>query len=193
MYVPDEQTEALRDLERCRDAAKKAETTAKHQLSKFLLRQGRRWEGGSNWTLKHRDWIRRQTFDQEAHCRVLRDDVKALEDATERVERLTSDIEELVATTALAPLVTAMQSMRGIATISSVVVAAEIGDLRRFDSAKKFMSYVGLVPSEHSSGKRTRRGSITRLGRMSSRHDQATDMSAAFWSKPPGITSGRLR
>ena len=124
VYVPDEQTEALRDLERARAAAKKAETTARHQLSKFLLRQGRKWEGGSNWTLKHRAWIRQQAFKQEAHRRVLADAIKTLDDATERVERLTADIEELVSTTALAPLVTALQSLRGVATISSVTPSA---------------------------------------------------------------------
>jgi transposase len=95
---------------------------------------------------------------------VLRDYIKALEDATERVNALTQDIEELVAVSTLAPLVTALQSMRGVATISSVVVAAEIGDLRRSDKPGAFMSYLGLVPSEHSSGKRTQRGSITKTG-----------------------------
>ena len=190
VFVPDEQTEALRDLERAREAAKKAETTAKHQLSKFLLRQGRRWDGRSNWTLKHRAWIRQQTFEQEAHRRVLRDSIKTLEDATERVERLTGDIEELVATTALAPLVTALQSLRGVATVSSVVIAAEIGDLRRFDSAKALMAYVGLVPSEHSSGKRTRRGSITKTG---NRHVRRILVEAAWHYFRPAAMSQALR
>ncbi len=113
VYVPDEETEALRDLERARTAAKNAETTAKHQLSKFLLRHGRRWDGGSNWTLKHRAWIRQQEFVQEAQRRVLRDYLKALDDATERVERLTQDIKEIVEVSALAPLVKALQAMRG--------------------------------------------------------------------------------
>lgn len=164
VYVPDAETEALRDLERARDAAKSAETTAKHQLSKFLLRHGRRWQGGSNWTLKHFAWIHQQSFEHEAQRRVLRDYIKSLEDAKERVGRLTDDMAELIATSTLAPLATGMQAMRGVATVSSVVVAAEIGDLRRFKSAKSFMAFVGLVPSESSSGKRTQRGSITKTG-----------------------------
>jgi len=164
VYVPDADVEALRDLERARDAAKKAETTAKHQLGKFLLRNGRVWDGGSNWTLKHKAWIRRQTFSHEAHKRVLRDYIKSLDDASERVDRLTKDIEELVEKSTLAPLVKALQSLRGVATISSVVIAAEIGDLRRFASAGQFMAFVGLVPSESSSGQKTQRGSITKTG-----------------------------
>lgn len=190
VYVPDEQTEALRDLERARAAAKRMETTAKQQLAKFLLRQGRRWEGGSNWTLKHRAWIRQQRFEQEAHRRVLADAIKTLEDATERVERLTADIEELVTTTALAPLVTAFQALRGVATISSVTVAAEIGDLRRFPTAKQFMAYVGLVTSEHSSGKRTQRGAITKTG---NKHVRRILVEAAWHYIRPAAMSQALR
>ncbi len=190
VYVPDEETEALRDLERARGAAKKAETTCKQQLGKFLLRHGRRFDGGSNWTQRHFAWIRRQTFEHESQRRVLRDYLKALEDATERVERLMSDIEELVETSTLAPLVTALQAMRGVATVSSVVIAAEIGDLRRFDSAGAFMSYVGLVPSESSSGKRKQRGSITKTG---NRHVRRILVEAAWHYFRPANMSKVLR
>jgi len=190
VYVPDEATEALRDLERARTAAKHAETTAKHQLSKFLLRHGRRWNGGSNWTLKHKAWIQQQTFDHEAQRRVLRDYCKALDDATERVDRLTEDIEELIEVSTLAPLAKALQSMRGVATISSVVIVAEIGDLRRFDSAGAFMSFVGLVPSESSSGKRTRRGAITKTG---NKHVRRILVEAAWHYFRPAQMSRVLR
>ena len=190
VYVPDADVEALRDLERARTAAKNAETTTKHQLGKFLLRHGRRWTGASNWTVKHHAWIRQQRFEHEAQRRVLRDYIKALDDATERVNRLTNDIEELVATSTLAPLVTALQSMRGVATISSVVVAAEIGDLRRFDSAGAFMSFVGLVPSESSSGKRTQRGSITKTG---NKHVRRILIEAAWHYFRPATMSRELR
>jgi len=190
VYVPDEDTEALRDLERARDAAKKAETTTKHQLGKFLLRHGRRFDGGSNWTVKHLVWVRQQSFEHEAHRRVLRDYLKSLEDATERVKRLTADMAELIETSTLAPLVTALQSLRGVATISSVVIAAEIGDLRRFDTAGAFMSFVGLVPSENSSGQQTRRGSITRTG---NRHVRRILVEAAWHYFKPIRMSKPLR
>jgi transposase len=163
VYVPDEAVEAIRDLERARDDAKCAERVARHQLSKFLLRHDRHWEY-TTWTVKHRDWIRAQKFDHPAQQVTLVDYLKSVEDATERVDRLTAQMEELVQETVLAPLVKALQAFRGISVVSAVTIAAEVGDLRRFGSARQFMSYVGLVPSEDSSGQRRRQGSITRCG-----------------------------
>jgi transposase len=163
VYVPDEAVEAIRDLERARDDAKCAERVARHQLSKFLLRHDRRWEY-TTWTVKHRDWIRTQKFAFPAQQRVLEDYLKAVEDLAERVERLTAQVEELVQETTLAPLVKALQAFRGISVVSAVTIAAEAGDLRRFATASQFMSYVGLVPSEDSTGKRRRQGAITRCG-----------------------------
>ena len=186
VYVPDEATEALRDLERARNAAKKAETVARHQLGKFLLRHGRRWTGGSNWTCRHMAWIRSQTFEHEAQTRVLHDAIRTLDDATERVRRLMADIEELIEISTLAPLVKALQSLRGVATLSAVVIAAEIGDLRRFDSAGAFMSYLGLVPSENSTGSSQRKGRITRTG---NRHVRRILVEAAWhYLKPPNMS-----
>jgi transposase len=163
VYVPDEAVEAIRDLERARDDAKCAERVARHQLSKFLLRHDRHWDG-TTWTVKHRDWIRTQEFAYPAQRRVLEDYLKTVEDLAERVERLTAQVEELVQETTLAPLVKALQAFRGVSVVSAVTIAAEAGDLRRFATARQFMSYVGLVPSEDSSGKRRRQGAITRCG-----------------------------
>lgn len=163
VYVPDEAVEAIRDLERARDDAKCAERVARHQLSKFLLRHDRHWDK-STWTVKHRDWIRTQKFDCPAQQRVLEDYLKTVEDLAERVERLTAQMAELVEETTLAPLVKALQAFRGVSVVSAVTIAAEVGDLRRFATASQFMSYVGLVPSEDSTGKRRRQGAITRCG-----------------------------
>jgi transposase len=163
VHVPDEAVEAIRDLERARDDARCAERAARHQLSKFLLRHDRRWEG-TTWTRRHQDWIRAQEFVHAAQQRVLEDYLKAVEDLAERVERLTAQMEELVQETTLAPLVQALQAFRGISVVSAVTIAAEAGDLRRFATASQFMSYVGLVPSEDSTGKRKRQGAITRCG-----------------------------
>jgi transposase len=163
VYVPEEAVEAIRDLERARDDAKCAERVARHQLSKFLLRHDRHWEG-TNWTKKHMDWIRGQRFAHAAQQRVLEDYLKTVEDLAERVERLTQQMAELVQATTLAPLVKALQAFRGISVVSAVTIAAEAGDLRRFKTARQFMSYVGLVPSEDSSGQRKRQGAITRCG-----------------------------
>ena len=164
VYVPAEAVEAIRDLERARGAAKNAERAARHQLSKFLLRHERHWEG-TTWTQKHRDWIRAQKFDYAAQQRVLEDYLKAVEDLAERVSRLTELLEALVQETVLAPLVKALQAFRGISVVSAATIAAEAGgDLKRFATASQFMSYVGLVPSEDSTGKRRRQGAITRCG-----------------------------
>lgn len=164
VYVPDEATEAMRDLERARDDAKKAERVARHQLGKFLLRHGRRYTGKTAWTVKHLDWIRAQQFEQEAQQRVLEDYLRTVGDQSERVERLTKSIVELIESWSLRPLVKALQALRGISVVSATVLAAELGDLMRFESAPKLMGYVGLVPSEHSSGEGRRLGRITRAG-----------------------------
>jgi len=166
IHVLDEQTEAMRDLERARDDAKNAERVARHQLSKFLLRHGRISPPSKNksWSAKHMDWVRTQQFEQEAHNRVLPEYVRAVEEAGARVERLTKDIVELVESWHLKPLVTALQAMRGIKVLTAVIVAAEVGDMARFSTAPQLMAYLGLVPSEHSSGASQKRGGITRTG-----------------------------
>jgi transposase len=164
VHVPDAATEAMRDLERAREDAKRAERVARHQLTKFMLRQGRHYTGKTAWTGMHLDWIRNQKFDHEAHNRVLADYVQAVERATERVALLTKDIEELVESWSLKPLVKGLQALRGIQMISAVIIAAEIADFARFTSAPELMGYLGLVPSEHSSGASKTRGPITRTG-----------------------------
>jgi transposase len=163
VHVPEAAVEAIRDLERARDDAKCAERVVRHQLSKFLLRQDRRWEGPT-WTQKHQDWIRTQQFAYPAQQRVLEDYLKTVEDLAERVARLTAAMEEFVQDTVLAPLVKALQAFRGVSLVSAVTIAAEVGDLRRFATPGQFMSYVGLVPSEDSTGQRRRQGRITRCG-----------------------------
>jgi transposase len=164
VWVPDEKTEALRDLERSRDDAKNAERVARHQLAKFLLRNERVYREGRSWTLKHTAWLKQQKFDDPCKQCVMDDYRQAAEDATERVKRLSVDIELFVQRTALEPLIRAFMAFRGIKTLSAVVIAAEIGDLRRFQSARQFMAFLGLVPSEHSSGKSIKRGPLTRTG-----------------------------
>jgi transposase len=164
VHVPDEAVEAIRDLERARDDAKRAERVARHQLSKFLLRQERHWEG-TTWTKKHLDWIRGQQFTAPAQQWVLKDYLKTVEDLAERVGRLTTTLATLVEDTVLAPLVKALQAFRGFNVVSAATIAAETGgDLRRFATARQYMCFVGLVPSEDSTGQRRRQGRITRCG-----------------------------
>jgi transposase len=161
--IPAAETEAMRDVERARDDAKNAERTVRHQLDKFLLRHGRIWSR-TKWTRLHWSWIKEQAFPAEASRRVMADNIRAVEEATARVQRLEKDIEELVETWSLAPLVRALQALRGIRLIAAVILAAEVGDFARFVAPRRFMAYLGQVPSEDSSGQRRHQGRITRTG-----------------------------
>ncbi|HMB07380.1 MAG TPA: IS110 family transposase [Isosphaeraceae bacterium] len=164
IHVPDEATEAIRDLERAREDAKRTEQVARHQLTKFLLRHERWYEGKVNWNTAHLAWIGTEQFAQPSQQKVLTDYLVAVEQATERVKRLTVDLSEQVEPWKLAPLVKAFQALRGIDLVSAVTIVAEIEDFARFAQAKDLMAFVGLVPSEHSSGGSRRQGRITRTG-----------------------------
>ena len=164
VWVPSEGTEALRDLERSRDDAKNAERVARHQLSKFLLRNDRKFDEGRAWTQRYQQWLLKQKFDDPCKQCVMDDYVKAVDDATERVKRLSKEIEGFVSKSTLEPLILDLMCFRGISTLSAVIIAAEIGDLRRFKTARQFMAFLGLVPSEQSSGKSIKRGPLTRTG-----------------------------
>lgn len=163
IHVPDEACEAMRDLLRSREDAKRAQLRARHQLSKFLLRHGRRWPK-SNWTLQHLEWVSQQSFEHPAQARVLEECLQAVEEATARIWRFDAMLAELVSGTEQAELIEALQAFRGIRLLTAASIAFELGDIRRFPSAKKLMSYLGTTPSEDSSGDRVRRGGITKAG-----------------------------
>ena len=164
VQVPEAQTEAMRDLERARDDAKNTERQVRQQLDKFLLRHGRKWSKITKWTAGHLTWIREQEFSQEALRRVRDDYLQTVEVAGERVARLTADIGELVEQWTLRPLVKGLQALRGVDLITATVLAAEIGDFQRFKKPTQLMAYLGLIPSEHSSGQSVKKGGITRTG-----------------------------
>jgi transposase len=170
VFIPDEQTEAIRDLERAREDAKKAERVVRHQLSKFLLRHGRCYPGKTTWNEAHRAWIAKQAFAEPAQQHVLADGLAAVETATLRCQQLTTRLRELTAGWRLAPLVQALQAMRGVEFVTAVTLAAEVGDFRRFAKADDFMGYVGLIPSEQTSGPHRRGGPITKTGNAHVRH-----------------------
>ena len=167
VWVPDEGSEALRDLMRTREAAKQDQLRARHRLSKFLLRSGQRPPSGIRpWTRSYLIWVAQLRFTQMAQEATRLDYLHEVEHMRERVERLEQAITEAVklASPALQQVINDLQALRGIADISAVTIAAELGQVSRFDSARQLMGYCGAVPSEHSSGKRTRRGSITKTG-----------------------------
>jgi len=164
VWVPDVETEAMRDLLRARDAAKRAERVARQQLDKFLLRQGRVYPGKTKWTYRHGEWIKTQKFELAAHQRLLSDALHTVQEAGERVARLMADVADLLPQWSLAPLVKELQAFRGIDLVTAAALVAEVGDFTRFSQASQFMAFVGLVPSEHSSGGSRRVGHITKTG-----------------------------
>lgn len=165
VHVSDEDTEAMKDLSRAREDALEAKQRARQQLSGFLLRHGRAYPSGKKQGTKaHLEWAKRQEFATEAQQRVLRDYVAAYEAAQDREKKLSTDIEQLVETWKLAPLVHALCALRGVQLLTATTVAAEIGDFQRFGSAPQFASFLGLAPSEDSTGERQVRGSITKAG-----------------------------
>jgi transposase len=170
VFIPDEQTEAIRDLERAREDAKKSERVAQHQLSKFLLRHGRRYPGKTTWNDAHRAWIAQVAFAEPAQQHVLADGLATVEAATLRCRQLTDRLRELTEAWRLAPLVKAFQALRGVEFVTAVTFAAEVGDFRRFAKAGDFMGYVGLIPSEQTTGDRRRQGPITKTGNAHVRH-----------------------
>jgi transposase len=167
VWVPDEGSEALRDLVRAREAAKQDQLRAHHRLSKFLLRTGQRPAPGVKaWTQHYLAWVRQIHFAQVAQEATRLDYLHEVEHMAERVKRLEEAITDAVklASSELQEVIRGLQALRGIAQISAVTIAAELGQISRFDSPRQLMGYSGAVPSEDSSGKRTQRGNITKTG-----------------------------
>jgi transposase len=168
VWVPDGAHEALRDLVRARLAAKKDQLRARHRLSKFLLRHGRRPRAGVRaWTTAYFTWLKKEVrFDQPGQEATLADYLHEVEHARERIARLEVAIDEAIKTMPerLRLVVEALQALRGIAKISAVTVVAELGEISRFKKPRQLMGYSGIVSREHSSGEHTRRGSITKTG-----------------------------
>jgi transposase len=142
---------------------------SRQQLLSFLLRHGRTYKAGKNWTQRHRSWLAGQTFQQQAHQIVFQDYVEAVWTSQERRDALVERITAMVANWSLGPLVEALRGLRGLDLLSAATFIATTGDLTRFESPRMLMSYLGLVPSEHSSGGSIRRGGITKTGNREAR------------------------
>jgi transposase len=167
VFVPSAEHEAMRDLVRAREAAKTDELRARHRVGKFLLRQGKYPPAGCRaWTLTYWRWLRTLKLEHAAHNVTLLDYVTELEHQTARIERLEKAIDDALAGApqALKAVAEALQSLRGVAKLTAITLAVEVGSFRRFERATQLMSYTGMVPSERSSGARERRGAITKAG-----------------------------
>jgi transposase len=190
VYVPRVEDEAMRDLCRARIDAKSAERKARQQLGAFLLRSGLRYTGKTLWSLAHWRWISDIKMPHFAQQITLQEYVDAVRSCGERVDRMTEQIRQLSAQWRLNPVVEAIQALRGVSLVVAATTVAELGDLSRFDHPRYLMAYLGLVPSEHSSGESTKRGGITKTGNSNARRM----LVEAAWSyRLPARVSRRLR
>lgn len=167
VWVPDAAHEALRDLVRAREAAKKDELRARHRLGKFLLRSGRRApEGVVAWGKAHRGWLDGVSFERPEQEAVLLDYRHEVDHAVGRVERLERALEEAVERVPASQraVIEGLQALRGVSKVTAVTVFSEVGELSRFDRPRLLMGYTGMVSSEDSSGERIKRGPIARTG-----------------------------
>ena len=165
VWVPDKMQEAFRDLARCREDMKNMQRQARQRLSSFLLRHGRIYRGGkSKWTQAHFKWMETLKFDNSIQQIVFEEYVNVVKQAEKRVSELEEEMRKSAENWHFAPVIKSLMALRGINFISAMTIIAELGDITRFDSPRQFMSYLGLVPSEYSSGSTQRRGGITKTG-----------------------------
>ncbi|WP_408006341.1 IS110 family transposase [Pseudalkalibacillus sp. A8] len=165
VWVPDEDHEALRDLIRARHDAREDLQSSRQRLMHFLLRHEiRPPQGVRNWSVKHREWLKRLTFERASQRIVFQEYLHAIYEVEERMKRLEAQIHEEAIQSEHAPVIQALQTLRGVAEVTAVTLVAEIGQFSRFSNPRQLMSYAGLVPKEYSSGSSRWQGSITKTG-----------------------------
>jgi transposase len=165
VWVPDQEQERMRDLSRARGDMKGHERRARQQLNAFLLRHGHHWpRGKQRWTKAHENWLGELKMAHPWQQVVLEEYIEAERAARQRVAQLTDHLMRALPEWSLAPVVDSLIALRGIDKIAAITLLAELGDISRFDSPRQLMGFLGLVPSEHSSGPRRRQGGITLTG-----------------------------
>jgi transposase len=165
IHIPTEHEEAARDLLRCREDIRADLLRARHRLSKFLLRHGRRYTTTkSTWGPRHLAWLRVQTWPLPALDQTHRAYLRTVDEAVGRLQAVEQDLRALLDLEPLRPRVQRLRCFRGIDDLTALTIAAELGDPRRFPAAPRLMAFVGLIPSEHSSGAKKARGAITKTG-----------------------------
>ena len=164
VWVPDGAQEALRDLTRAREDMKHLQRQARQRLLAFLLRHGKRFEGKSKWTQAHSHWMEKVKFEQPVQQIVFQEYVDTVGVLSNRVAALDKQMESAAGESVFWPVIEALMALRGVSLLTATTIAAEIGDLQRFANAPQLMAYLGLVPSEYSSGPKQKRGGITKTG-----------------------------
>lgn len=169
VWVPDTHHEAMRDLTRAREAAVEDLTAKRQQVSSLLLRLSRAYPGKRNWTRMHMNWLASQKLEHAEQRIAFEEMLLAIREAEARVARLEQAIRAALPEWSLSDLVTALMAMRGFDLVAASALLAELGDLSRFATARELMGYLGLVPSEQSTGEKIRRGGITKAGNRRAR------------------------
>jgi transposase len=169
VWIPDPADEAIRDLCRAREDAVNARTQVRQQLKGFLLRHDVRYAGKTAWSKTYYRWLATLNFGLAGVHRAFTEYWQAVTAADERVARLSEALANSIEGWRFEPVVLALQALRGIDQVSAIGLVAEIGDIGRFAHPRQLMGYLGLVPSEHSSGERVARGSITKTGNAHAR------------------------
>lgn len=188
--IPDPLDEAIRDLSRAREDAVRARLKARQQLKALLLRTGQRYEGKTSWTAAHERYLGQISFEHPARNIAFAEYRAAASVAHERVERLTQALREQAELWRFAPVVSALMTLKGVEFVAAVTLVAELGDLNRFAHPKDLMSYLGLVPSEYSSGQSRSQGPITKTGNGHAR--RVLIESAWSYRYPPRINRTRV-
>jgi transposase len=164
VWVPDGAQEALRDLTRAREDMKHLQRQAKQRLLAFLLRHGKRYDGKSKWTQAHARWLEGVKFDQPTQQIVFQEYVDTVAALSKRLDALDGHLQSAASASVFWPVIESLMALRGVNLLTAATLMAEIGDLKRFASAPQLMAYLGVVPSEHSSGPNKTRGGITKTG-----------------------------
>lgn len=165
IHVPTEHEEAVRDLLRCREDAQIDLVRARHRMSKFLLRHDRRFTGAKRaWGTRHREWLRGLRWSLPALTQTSEAYLRAVEETEARVALLERELVDYLQAAPFAEPVRRLRCFKGISDLTALTIAVELGDARRFPSAPRLMAFVGLVPTEHSSGSHRGRGAITKTG-----------------------------
>lgn len=169
IHVPDSADEAIRDLCRARFDAKQDERRSKQRLKSFLLRNGYNYQGNANWTPSHKSYIREKQMQHPAQKSALESYMQSIDQCGDRIEDLETQLQILGLDWKLYPLVEALMVLKGVAWLTATNLVAELGDMRRFPKARNMMAYLGLTPSEHSTGTSIRKGAITKAGNSHAR------------------------
>jgi transposase len=189
IYVPEPEDESIRDLARAREDVRRARHKVRQQIHALLLRHGRRYAGKCAWTLAHRRWLSDLKLDHPAQRIALEEYLSCVDEAGARIERVERALFDQDAAWRFASVVEALQAMRGLDAIAAITLVTELGDLTRFGSARELMAFLGLVPSESSTGGRRRLGGITKCGNA---HARRTLIEAAWAYRHPARVGRRL-